>query len=65
MHSNERACRKSGRLGLEQVYSERSDIFGYLFRIFVKPPITNIYQPEILEEWKPKLYKPTHIFFGR
>ena len=36
-------------------YSERSAIFVYLFRIFIKPAIVNYDNPEFLEELKSNL----------
>ena len=32
-----------------KMYSKRSAIFGYIFRIFIKPSIDKIYQLELIE----------------
>ena len=49
VHSNESACRKSGRLGLEQVYTI---IFGLLYIVggFVHLYSTKLFGPRIYIE---------------
>ena len=44
VHSNESACRKSGRLGLEQVYSIINNIGTYGILNLENPPGINLHK---------------------